>query len=188
VRIHLCIAVGSLVVSGVGSGEVLAAPRAPQCLQAQYHSGFKAESAFYVASEAKDSAAVSRARGVAVSPGRGSWNYFSIPIQKCRLNVSPIAKSKQGNDAAHSSPKVSFNSKLKARPVQYQARHVRYQPSRPAAIEAVVTKPTQADTRLMIRIGLLLGIAYLVFLTIWFWATRLRPRPRRAGSGIDTGR
>lgn len=187
-RIYLCIAVGSLVVSGVGSGEVLAAPRAPQCLQAQYHSGFKAESAFHVESEARDSAAVSRARGVAVSPGRGSWTYFSIPMQKCRSIVSEIAEPNRRNSAVHSSSKVPFNSKLKTRPVQYQARQVRYQPSRPAAIEAVVTKPTQADTRLMIRIGLLLGIAYLVFLTIWFWATRLRPRPRRAGSGIDTGR
>jgi hypothetical protein len=27
----------------------------------------------------------------------------------------------------------------------------------------------------MMQIGMLLGMVYLGFLTIWFWATRLRP-------------
>jgi hypothetical protein len=31
------------------------------------------------------------------------------------------------------------------------------------------------DSRLMMQIGMLLGFAYLGFLTVWFWATRLRP-------------
>jgi hypothetical protein len=31
------------------------------------------------------------------------------------------------------------------------------------------------DSRLMMQIGMLLGMVYLGFLTIWFWATRLRP-------------
>jgi hypothetical protein len=34
-----------------------------------------------------------------------------------------------------------------------------------------------SDSRLMMQIGMLLGIAYLGFLTVWFWATRLRPHP-----------
>jgi hypothetical protein len=34
-----------------------------------------------------------------------------------------------------------------------------------------------SDSRLMMQIGMLLGIAYLGFLTVWFWATRLRPQP-----------
>jgi hypothetical protein len=33
------------------------------------------------------------------------------------------------------------------------------------------------DSRLMMQIGMLLGMVYLGFLTIWFWATRLRPHP-----------
>jgi hypothetical protein len=28
---------------------------------------------------------------------------------------------------------------------------------------------------LMLRIGLVLGMTYLAFVTIWIWATRLRP-------------
>ena len=31
------------------------------------------------------------------------------------------------------------------------------------------------DNELMLQIGLLLGLAYLAFLAIWVWATRLRP-------------
>jgi hypothetical protein len=31
------------------------------------------------------------------------------------------------------------------------------------------------DGELMLQIGIVLGLAYLAFLTIWFWATRLRP-------------
>jgi hypothetical protein len=103
----------------------------------------------------------------------------------------------------------------KAQGTQYQPHRVWYQPRyamqvanvnprRLVAIEAVATKSVELpgargdasvsprdstrDTRAMIKIGLLLGMAYLLFLTLWFWATRLRPRPTRARRGIDTGR
>lgn len=33
------------------------------------------------------------------------------------------------------------------------------------------------DPRLMIRIGATLGLVYLAFLAVWFWATRFRMRP-----------
>jgi hypothetical protein len=34
------------------------------------------------------------------------------------------------------------------------------------------------DIRLLMQIGMLLGMAYVAFLTVWFWATRLRWSPR----------
>ena len=34
------------------------------------------------------------------------------------------------------------------------------------------------DGRLMVQVGVALGAVYLSFLTLWFWATRLRWRPR----------
>jgi hypothetical protein len=35
-----------------------------------------------------------------------------------------------------------------------------------------------ADSRLMMQLGLAFGLLYAVFLSVWFWATRLRaPRP-----------
>jgi hypothetical protein len=36
----------------------------------------------------------------------------------------------------------------------------------------------------MLRIGVLLGLGYLVFLMFWIWATRLRTRRTRDGRGI----
>jgi hypothetical protein len=36
-------------------------------------------------------------------------------------------------------------------------------------------EPQYQDDGLMLQIGALLGIAYLVFLAIWIWATRFRP-------------
>ena len=42
---------------------------------------------------------------------------------------------------------------------------------------------TLADSRLMIQIGMALGFLYAAFVSVWFWATRLRAsaagRPRR---------
>lgn len=35
------------------------------------------------------------------------------------------------------------------------------------------------DRRLMLQIGGGLGLAYVGFLVVWFWATRLRPGPHR---------
>jgi hypothetical protein len=40
-----------------------------------------------------------------------------------------------------------------------------------------------ADTRnerLMLQLGGLFGVVYLVFLVVWYWATRFRPRPPRS--------
>jgi hypothetical protein len=39
-----------------------------------------------------------------------------------------------------------------------------------------------ADTRRLLQIGIALGIAYLVFLTFWFWGTRRRNRGLRGGA------
>jgi hypothetical protein len=33
------------------------------------------------------------------------------------------------------------------------------------------------DSRIMMQLGMLLGIVYAAFLTVWFWATRIRPQP-----------
>jgi hypothetical protein len=106
--------------------------------------------------------------------------------------------------------KVASGSRSEPHRTQYQLRRIWYQPlyprpvandpGRSATIEAVATNPAHPqparhdaaenlrDTRLMIKTGLLLGIGYLLFLTLWFWATRVRQRPTRAGGGIDTGR
>jgi hypothetical protein len=40
------------------------------------------------------------------------------------------------------------------------------------------------DTRRLVQIGLVLGMAYVAFLTFWFWGTR--GRGRRAGGGSES--
>jgi hypothetical protein len=48
----------------------------------------------------------------------------------------------------------------------------------PAATEIV--RELQ-DTRLMLQIGVGLGLLYIGFLVVWFWATRFRPGLQRSG-------
>ena len=52
------------------------------------------------------------------------------------------------------------------------------------SLSAVSRPPSQErrelqDSRLMVQIGLLLGLAYLGFLAVWFWTTRFRTKLRR---------
>jgi hypothetical protein len=49
---------------------------------------------------------------------------------------------------------------------------------RSAALPALPDRPLK-NTRAMLQLGMLFGIAYLGFLVIWFWSTRFRRRIRR---------
>lgn len=155
--------------------------------------------------------AVSRIRGIQILVRSDA----PIITKNCRSIVSRIARQNHGSEAAYSRPHlrsdIVSDSRSKPHRTQYQVLPVWYQPQNakleasdtprhPAAIEAVATKSAQGsparpnapgnprDITMMAKIGLLLGLGYLLFLTLWFWATRLRPRPTRADRGIDTGR
>lgn len=138
-----------------------------------------------------------------------------ITTKNCQSIVSRIAGQNHGSGAAYSPPNVrsyiAIDSRAKPPGTQYQVPRIWYQPRyakleasdnprHRIGIEAVATKSAQGsqaspnaqgnarDTSVMIKIGLFLGLGYVLFLTLWFWATRLRPRPTRADRGIDTGR
>jgi hypothetical protein len=201
--------------TGASAAEGLAPSQAPKCLQLQYHGDSRAEIALHAdrgvgAAHAISLAlpsAVSRKRPVQILVSIGS----SIMYENCQSIVSWIGSQNQRSAAAYSPSNarsdVTQGLRSKADEGQYQTRGSWYQryatlvsndnPRHPVAIEAVATKSAQTrhetpeslrDTRLMTKIGLLLGIGYLLFLMVWFWATRIRPRPARAGRGIDTGR
>jgi hypothetical protein len=71
--------------------------------------------------------------------------------------------------------------------VRYHADRERYQPprvDRDPAETRQPARPASGDTALMLEIGLVLGLAYLAFLAVWIWATRLRPRLTRHDRGI----
>ena len=53
------------------------------------------------------------------------------------------------------------------------------QVTRTAAPSTMPRAERSSDARLMLQIGQLLGLAYLAFLAVWFWATRFRTRPYR---------
>lgn len=177
---------------GASATELLAATPAPECPQTQYHGGSEAESAFRLGSQIRAAHPVSREAPAAVSGSMPFRIGGLIQRRKCHSIVSGNRSQNGRYGAVYSQSKVLFNSGSNPEAAQYQTRRARYQPGRPVSIEAVVTKSAQlpdtgrGDTRLMIRIGLLLGLAYVIFLTIWFWATRVRLRP--SGRGIDTGR
>lgn len=206
------------LTTSASAAEVLVPSQAPRCLQWQYHRGSQAETALRAEREVGAGDAVSRPVRRAVSPKRANQILVPIDVpimtKNCRSIVSRIASQNQGTAAVYSPPNawsdIAHSSWSKPHGTQYQVRRVWYQPRypkvrnrnprRPVAIEAVATKSAQLpqvrreasengrDTRLMNKIGLLLGMGYLLFLTLWFWATRLRPRPTGAGRGIDTGR
>ena len=50
---------------------------------------------------------------------------------------------------------------------------------RPGAATGEVTDGFN-DTRLMVQIGMALGVVYVAFLSVWFWATRVRGLGSRA--------
>ena len=43
-----------------------------------------------------------------------------------------------------------------------------------------IPAPTGGDPRAMVQLGAALGLVYLAFLAVWFWATRFRMRPPRS--------
>lgn len=57
-------------------------------------------------------------------------------------------------------------------------RSVHLVPNRRSEPRPILSVDHSRNTRLMVRIGMLLGLVYLAFLVVWFWATRLRTRPR----------
>lgn len=65
---------------------------------------------------------------------------------------------------------IPRNSDLEVRPYLLgETEAAQYQPS----------ESQHDDRRLMFRVALGLGVAYVVFLACWLWATRLRSRPPR---------
>jgi hypothetical protein len=181
---------GTLAYVAFATGATAAGSVQPQtCPQQQYHGQTQAESAFRLAQGARTGEAVSPVAASAISPDQAFPILIpidgSIPTQNCRSINSQITIQNRRQLPRYMPSKVFVNPGSKLERVQYQALRIRYQPQ----IAAVATKSGQnvRDRALMIKIGLLLAVAYLVFLTIWFWATR-RPRPLRARRGIDTSR
>jgi uncharacterized membrane protein len=186
------------VASGASAAEFPAPNQAAEPLKLQYHCDLAAKGALLAAKGAlrtnrgaKAVAAVSHPLRSAVSHSNVDRNAFSIvgsiPDQKCRSIDYQIVAQNAREPMSYSGPEVRSESRSKPEGAQYQARRAQYQLS---AFEGVVAKsaerarPMRGDRALMIKIGLLFAFAYLVFLTLWIWVTRVRPRVTRPGRGI----
>jgi hypothetical protein len=71
------------------------------------------------------------------------------------------------------SASVDINWRWKLDPIAAQTGQRDAQSQHPRLIPGAV-RPNVADDRLLLRLGLALGLAYLVFLVAWFWGTRDR--------------
>jgi hypothetical protein len=173
-----------LVLAGAGAAE-------PEPLRFQYHCGLRAQETPRSERGAGAAAPVSRMSASAISRTQVLRNSTPIagPIspRKCLAIVSPIAGKNTGEPGSHPSAEVQSALHSRTSTTRYQALRGRYQP-RATAAEAAKSpradRPARGDTALMLRLGLLLGLVYLVFLMFWVWATRLRPRRTRNGRGI----
>lgn len=160
---------------------------ATERLKSQYHCGLRAagEPGFGadVAVSRMSKSAVSRTQ-VHRKPAHLA---SSISPGNCHSIASRTAGDKARNPRSDLSPEVRSSSHPATKATRYQAQRGRYQPHRSERETAKATQAggsTRGDTAVMLRIGLLLGLVYVVFLMFWIWATRVRPRRTRTGRGI----
>ena len=45
-------------------------------------------------------------------------------------------------------------------------------------MQGTIPRRNESDGDLLLKLGVVLGTVYVAFLTVWFWATRLRWNPR----------
>jgi hypothetical protein len=108
-----------------------------------------------VASATAERAVVSRAVPFSISRARGTMSSASSNSVHRTPTSSPIARRISARTSVSITPSI----------------HGRIDAS---------NNGQNRDARLMLRIGVGLGLAYLAFLVLWLWATRLRPGAQRS--------
>lgn len=176
---------------GASADEVFAESQAVQRLKPQYHCNLPGEGVLDAKPGAKPIAAISQRSWSAVSHTKSTGNPVLIadliPTQMCRSIASQIAIENSVEPMSYLRPEVRSERHWRGKAAQYHPRRARYQAS---PIDAAVAEsgqpagPGRRDTALMVKIGLLLGLAYVAFLALWIWATRVRPRLTRPRRGI----
>jgi hypothetical protein len=99
------------------------------------------------------------------SPGQASSSSAAVEVAKTPpASTSPSSRNKQATAVTSIAGRLSRTL------------------LRPLGVAGPFPPPAQRlhDTRLMLQIGMLLGLGYLGFLTLWFWRTRFRGRLGRS--------
>ena len=92
-----------------------------------------------------------------------------------KVNAVSVARhsAKSAPVSARTAPVVERARQGSTTPKPVRAVH-------PARVAALTDPPVKIkNTRAMLQLGMLFGLAYLGFLAIWFWSTRLRRSVRR---------
>jgi hypothetical protein len=155
----------------------------------QYHqaagAGFASQGQYHAnpdASEARHQRGSSKRAGPPYAISRAAYSAVSIPRYAESANFSRLRRigvsncprisiSISGQNCSPKSAHIRARGRHQSRRIQYQAGGAAR--ARPEGAEV------RRDTRLMLQIGGLLGLAYGAFLALWLWATRLRPKVRR---------
>jgi hypothetical protein len=143
-------------------------------VQGQYHPERRASQARLERGSTKGfglAQAISRAAHSAVSIPSHAWaSNFRRSLRISVSNCARIAASISVQTCSPKSPRIGAG--------QYQSRRIQLHVERAAPSRPEGADPGR-DTKLMLQIGALLGLLYGVFLALWLWATRVRPRMRR---------
>jgi hypothetical protein len=133
------------------------------------------------ASETRHERGSSKGFGLEQAISRAAHSAVSIPSHVLAANVRGSRRISASNCSRIISPIPVQNCLPKSPRIgagRYQSRRIQFHveraaPSRPEGADV------HRDTKLMLQIGGLLGLVYGVFLALWLWATRVRPRMRR---------
>jgi hypothetical protein len=145
-------------------------------IQGQYH-------AERDASDARQTRGSSSGDGPAKAISRAAHSAVSIPSYALAANLDKSLRISASNCPRIISSIVVQNCPPKSVRIgargSYQSRRIQYQVKRTAPTRPEGAVIRRDEKTLMLQIGGLLGVVYAVFLALWLWVTRLRPRARR---------
>jgi hypothetical protein len=145
-------------------------------IQGQYH-------AERDASDARQTRGSTSGDGPAQAISRAAHSAVSIPGYALAANLDKSLRISASNCPWIISSIVVQNCPPKSVRIgargRYQSRRIEYQVKRAAPTRPEGAVIRRDEKTLMLQIGVLLGLVYGVFLALWLWATRVRPRMRR---------
>lgn len=145
-------------------------------IQGQYHSERDP-------SDARQKRGSTKGDGPAQAISRAAHSAVSIPSYALAANLDRSLRISASN-----CPRITISIVVQNCPPKsvrigargrYQSRRIQYQFERAAPTRPKGAVIRRDDKKLMLQIGGLLGVVYAVFLALWLWVTRLRPRVRR---------
>ena len=107
---------------------------------------------------------------------RPAWTWYRVRNLQYQFRTAISARS--GNNGARINPSDRLGSRASgsSTPLEKQTLIISRIPNYIVRENVISGSVTAKDARRLLRLGFLLGFAYVVFLCCWFWRTRDRPR------------